>query len=624
MIDPVAQLSRALAAPDAETRRRALAELPTPAPAAALPAVLEALGDPDWRVRKEASLRLAAWPDGAAAATALVATLRDHGNVGRRNAAVDTLGRLGPVAVGPVLSSLPPEGGGQGGGFPKLLIDALAAIADPAAVPRLTECLSSDDSNIRVAAAEALRAIGGPAAAAALRTCLPTADRDLRLAALEGLAALSTRVPRRELAPFLDDPLLREAALLALGGCADPEAAPALVAALAEPRRALREAAVRALARLLMSTAHPERSGREAAAESRGPLAALEPGARAQLRAMLTAGGAEVRRAAATVIGACGQPDDAALLTAQLDDPDVGAACAAALAALRPHTRAPTPPPLGRARVDMSEAEFAELRQLIHGYSGIAFEPGKKYLLERRLAARLEAAGARDFAEYARLLRSGSRGRRELEEAVDRVAINETYFFREDYQLRAFSDEILPAIRAAGRKRLSIWSAGCSTGEEAYTISMLVLEDGGFAGWDVRIVGSDISRRALRTASLGRYREGAFRATTPARRDRFFRRVDDEWEVRDPVRAPVSFARLNLLEHEPLAEVGEVDVLFCRNVLIYFDSATRERVVRAFWQQLAPGGWLLLGHSETLLTMSTAFELVQLRNDTVYRKPVAA
>ncbi|HTM23322.1 MAG TPA: protein-glutamate O-methyltransferase CheR, partial [Kofleriaceae bacterium] len=298
----------------------------------------------------------------------------------------------------------------------------------------------------------------------------------------------------------------------------------------------------------------------------------------------------------------------------------VGGACAAALSALRATPVAAAP----RTRPELTDGQFTELRQLIRDYCGMAFEPGKKYLLERRLGARLEATGVRDFGDYLRLLRQGSRGRRELEEAVDRVAVNETYFFREDYQLRALSDEILPGLRQRGRRRLSLWSAGCSTGEEPYTLSMLLAEDSGFAGWDVRIVGSDISRQALRAASRGRYREGAFRATTPARRERFFRRVDDEWEVREAVRQPVSFSRMNLFEAEPLAELGEVDILLCRNVLIYFDAPARERVVRAFWQQLAPGGWLLLGHSETLLTMSTAFELVQLRNDTVYRKPESA
>ncbi len=277
-------------------------------------------------------------------------------------------------------------------------------------------------------------------------------------------------------------------------------------------------------------------------------------------------------------------------------------------------------------RVEMSAAEFRVLRDLIHEHSGIYFEEDKMYLLKRRLAARLEVTGTRNFSEYTRLLRYGSRGRRELEEAVDRVAVNETYFFREDYQLRAFADEILPEIRweRPRGKRLSIWSAGCSTGEEPYTISMLVLESGVFSDWDVRIIGSDISRRVLRAASRARYRQSSMRETSEARRARFFRRDGSHFEVRESVRAPVAFARLNLLEHQPLDLVGEVDVLFCRNVLIYFDTSARERVLDSFYEHLAPGGYLLLGHSESLLNLSTAFELVQLQNDTVYRKPLGA
>ena len=280
---------------------------------------------------------------------------------------------------------------------------------------------------------------------------------------------------------------------------------------------------------------------------------------------------------------------------------------------------------IGR-RVEMSDGEFIALRDLIKEYSGINFDEDKKYLLQRRLAPRLKATGARTFEEYAWQLRYGSRGRRELEEAVDRVAVNETYFFREDYQLRAFAEEILPEIRWQDDRdeRLSIWSAGCSTGEEPYTISMLILENATFADWDVRIVGSDISRKVLHTASQARYRKSALRETSVHRRQRFFREDEGAWELRDDVTAPVAFARLNLLEPEPLGLIGEVDVLFCRNVLIYFDTPARERVIDSFYEHLAPGGYLLLGHSESLLSLSTAFELVQLQNDTVYRKPLSA
>ena len=148
------------------------------------------------------------------------------------------------------------------------------------------------------------------------------------------------------------------------------------------------------------------------------------------------------------------------------------------------------------SRVEMSDDEFQVLSELIHDYSGINFDRDKKYLLQRRLAPRLVATGARNFAEYAWQLRYGGRGRRELEEAVDRVAVNETYFFREDYQLRAFSDEILPELRwQPGReRRLSIWSAGCSTGEEPYSIAITVLEHSPFFGQgDFKVLATDLA-----------------------------------------------------------------------------------------------------------------------------------
>lgn len=277
-------------------------------------------------------------------------------------------------------------------------------------------------------------------------------------------------------------------------------------------------------------------------------------------------------------------------------------------------------------RPEMSAAEFRLLRDLIHEHAGLYFDEAKMYLLARRLAPRLEVTGTRTFADYARMLRFGSRGKAELEEVLDRVTTNETYFFREEYQLRAFRDEILPELRRHQPRgqRINVWSAGCSTGEEPYTISMLIQEAGGFSDWDVRIIGSDISRRALEAARKGRYRKRALRETDPARKRRFFRERDNLHEPREEIRAPVSFARINLLDEDAHDLLGAVDVLFCRNVLIYFDAPVRERVINSFYNRLAPGGYLLLGHSETLLNLSTAFELVQLQNDTVYRKPPSA
>jgi chemotaxis protein methyltransferase CheR len=268
---------------------------------------------------------------------------------------------------------------------------------------------------------------------------------------------------------------------------------------------------------------------------------------------------------------------------------------------------------------------FRLLRDLIYEYCGIFFADDNAYIVHRRLLPRLEALALVDFAEYYRFLRSCDPVARkhELEEIVDRVTTNETYFFRESYQLDAFRDEILPALyaqRPRGR-RLSVWSAGCASGEEAYTIAILIQETGLFSDWDVRVFGNDISRRCLQTARKGQYGRNSFRATDDKLLRRYFREVDGKQQVRDEVRALVSFGQINLVDESMMGLVGDVDVVFCRNVLIYFDQASRKRVIATFYDKLVKGGYLLLGHSESLINLTTAFDLVHLKNDMVYRKP---
>ncbi|MCB9601818.1 MAG: CheR family methyltransferase [Polyangiales bacterium] len=271
----------------------------------------------------------------------------------------------------------------------------------------------------------------------------------------------------------------------------------------------------------------------------------------------------------------------------------------------------------------MTDEEFRLMRDLVNGYCGIAFGEDAKYVVERRLRERLQALGLSDFSEYYRHLRFHVDGDAELERAVDLLTTNETYFFRESYQLQAFERELLPELaeRNAARKRLTVWSAGCSTGEEVYTIAMIVASMPRFEGWDVRIFGSDISRRVLQQARRGVYREASFRAM-PLQHLRYFDDTAEGRSVRPEVRAMCHFGHLNLLEHGRTAIVGAVDVIFCRNVLIYFDPESRAQVVRTFFDRLVPGGYLLLGHSESLLRTTTDFELVHLRTDMVYRRPI--
>jgi chemotaxis protein methyltransferase CheR len=274
--------------------------------------------------------------------------------------------------------------------------------------------------------------------------------------------------------------------------------------------------------------------------------------------------------------------------------------------------------------IKLDAGDFRLLRDLFAEACGLAFGPESRSVVERRLRERLVALGLSSFAEYYHLLRFDERGRSELEEAIDLVTINETYFFRESYQLRAYRNEILPMLPQIGKgsERLSVWSAGCSTGEEVYSIAMVTRETGMFQGRSVRIFGSDISRRCVAAARRGVYGPSSFRAIPTEMRKRYFVERSDGSHVVDDIRSWCHFGHLNLLDSTRALVVGRVDVIFCRNVLIYFDDLSRRRVIEMFYDRLQPGGFLLLGHSESLLNVSTAFELVHLKEDLVYRKPV--
>jgi chemotaxis protein methyltransferase CheR len=262
--------------------------------------------------------------------------------------------------------------------------------------------------------------------------------------------------------------------------------------------------------------------------------------------------------------------------------------------------------------------------------------------MERRLRERLIVRELASFSEYHHYLRYGARAAEEWDDAIDLLTTNETYFFREDRQLRAFQNEVLPMLQAQARprRRLAIWSAGCSTGEEVYTIAMLVQQSHLFprnglhgegrksgadpAGWDVRVYGSDISRRCVTAARRGVYGEASFRATPEEIRRAFFRDGPEGWSVADATREVCHFGQMNLLDQDRPRLIGNVDAVFCRNVLIYFDARSRKAAIERLYERLYPGGVLLLGHSESLLNVSTAFELLHLKDDLVYRKPLSS
>jgi chemotaxis protein methyltransferase CheR len=272
----------------------------------------------------------------------------------------------------------------------------------------------------------------------------------------------------------------------------------------------------------------------------------------------------------------------------------------------------------------LSDAEYRMFRDLFRTHFGLWFGEESRFLLEKRLARRTRELELPSFAAYHYLLRKDPSGEEELAAVVDELTTNETYFFRERDQLRALIEEILPErLAQRGGGPVNVWSAGCASGEEPYSIVMLALEAGLRPGVDVRVHASDISRRCLARARSGEYRASSFRDAPPLLRARYFQEKDGLFRLSDDVRRHVFFTRLNLMEPQRFSLLGALDVVLCRNVIIYFDRDTKRRVVESFGEQLLPGGYLLLGHSESLIQVTSAFGLCHLRNDMVYRKPIA-
>jgi len=270
---------------------------------------------------------------------------------------------------------------------------------------------------------------------------------------------------------------------------------------------------------------------------------------------------------------------------------------------------------------------FRLLRDFIYGYCGLYFDDGSKFLLERRLLRRLEQHRLRNFEEYYHFLRYDRKREEELVILIDNLTTNETYFFRESSQLRAFSEEILPELRQThtDRKSLRIWSAGCSTGEEPYTIAILLFESGDWwRDWQVEILGSDINQRVLHAARKGVYKKNAHRATSPDMLAKYFTEEKGDYRIVDSVKELVSFSSVNLLDPYKTSLISNMDIIFCRNVIIYFDKEAKKKVIESFRHKMRDGGYLFLGHSESLMNISNAFELRMLKNDMIYQKPLRA
>lgn len=273
----------------------------------------------------------------------------------------------------------------------------------------------------------------------------------------------------------------------------------------------------------------------------------------------------------------------------------------------------------------LSEEDAARLRSLLGDVFGWELGPESKVAMEGRLRRRLTELGLDSFVEYVGRLSLAATRAGELEHLADLLTTRETYFFREGYQLEAFAQEIVPAIvaakSAAGAPRtLRVWSAGCASGEEPYTLAMLVMDHPLLAGWALEVHASDVSATALAQARTGEYDDGAVRKLPGEMLTTHFTKTPaGKWRVNDDVRALVRIEAANLAAGE--GPPGPFDVIVCRNVLIYFSTVAKKFLADRFLERLEPGGWLLLGHAESMATVSRAFELAQLQRDVVYRRP---
>jgi len=272
-------------------------------------------------------------------------------------------------------------------------------------------------------------------------------------------------------------------------------------------------------------------------------------------------------------------------------------------------------------QVAITDREFHELRTFIHSHTGIALSDHKRALVCSRLGKRLRAHGFRCYADYYRLLTESDPDEIELGEMINAITTNKTDFFREPHHFKFLADDVFPAMRArSGERRVRLWSSASSSGEEAYSLAITALES--FAdinNWDLKILATDIDTNMLTRGETGVYTaDHATRVPDPFRK-RYFLRGHGEhagrFMVKPELQSLVRFRRLNLMDN-PWPMHGLFDVIFCRNVIIYFDKPTQRTLINRLANQLKPGGYLMLGHSESLHGISTRFQFI---NHSIYR-----
>lgn len=281
---------------------------------------------------------------------------------------------------------------------------------------------------------------------------------------------------------------------------------------------------------------------------------------------------------------------------------------------------------LGTDGLKITLSEYEKITDLIYKKTGIRFESNKMYFVVKRIEKRLEELKISSVAEYIRYLYFLDKAGTEFQKLVELLTINETYFFRDFPQLRTFAEHCLPDVAEkkakSNNKSLVIWSAGCSTGEEPYTIAIILKEMlNNINDWEINILATDIDTDAIEKAKIGIYEERSVKDVPLEYLNRYFTILrDGRFKISDEIRSLVTFSYLNLGDRLSLRKYRGFDFIFCRNVLIYFDDISRKQVVDHFYIALNKGGYIFLGSSESLSRITNAFKLKRMGGNLVYAK----
>ena len=276
----------------------------------------------------------------------------------------------------------------------------------------------------------------------------------------------------------------------------------------------------------------------------------------------------------------------------------------------------------GSASPVISAEQLNRICQILYLRTGMIFSEQKRYYIERRIADRMQILGLESIGSYLGIIVSQPG---ETEALINAFTINETYFYREENQFAALSRSILPEVVRSRRPGdlVRIWSFPCSTGEEPYSIAIWLLENWPLVdAWHVEIVGSDIDTNVIERARRGRYGERALARLPSDIRDRYFGpETNQEREIIDDLKESVLFSQINLIDPASVAKERSFDVIFCRNLLIYFDEASRQIAAVNLFNRLNPGGFLCVGHTESMSRIDERFEMVRFADAIVYRRP---